>query len=78
MRRGRPGEIDPHLDLKIGIFFLAAVLGISGMVLGRPLPIYAAMVVIGAGLLLRFLRPPGPPGPVAEDVEPESGAPPGE
>ena len=56
--RREPG-IDPHLDLKIGLFFLAAVLGIAGIILGRTLPIFAAMVAIGAGLLLRFLRSPG-------------------
>lgn len=54
--RGEPG-IDPHLDVKIGLFFLAAVLGLAGIILGRTLPIFAAMVAIGAGLLLRFVRP---------------------
>lgn len=56
--RGKPaGGADPHLDLKIGLFFLAAALGVSGMLLGKPLLIYAAMVAIGVGLLLRFARP---------------------
>ncbi len=56
MNRRSPHDVDPHLDLKIGLFFVAAVLGLTGMLLARPLLIYAAMVAIGLGLLLRFLR----------------------
>ena len=58
MRRRQPG-LDPHLDLKIGLFFVAAVLGLAGIFLGRTWPIFAAMVVIGAGLLLRLVLPRG-------------------
>ena len=53
MSRG-DGSIDPHLDLKIGLFFVAAALGIGGMIFGQPMMIFAAMVVIGVGLLLRY------------------------
>ncbi|HSM35277.1 MAG TPA: hypothetical protein VK837_02685 [Longimicrobiales bacterium] len=50
-----PGpSVDPHLDLKIGLFFVAAALGLAGIFFGTPLPIYVAMVAIGIGLLLRF------------------------
>lgn len=50
-----PGPtVDPHLDLKIGLFFVAAALGLAGMFFGSTLPIYVAMVAIGVGLLLRF------------------------
>ncbi len=64
--RGRSrGGTDPHLDLKIGLFFLAAGLGVSGMLLAKPPLIYAAMVVIGVGLLLRFFGPRAEP-PTAE------------
>jgi hypothetical protein len=51
--RRAPG-VDPHLDLKIGLFFVAAVLGLGGMLFGTPIPIYLAMVAIGVGLLLRL------------------------
>jgi hypothetical protein len=50
-----PGPaVDPHLDLKIGLFFVAAALGLAGIFFGSTLPIYVAMVAIGVGLLLRF------------------------
>ncbi|HUG01445.1 MAG TPA: hypothetical protein VML95_06245 [Longimicrobiales bacterium] len=57
MRRGSERGADPYLDLKIGLFFVAAALGLSGMLFGRPVLIYGAIVAIGVGLLLRFLRP---------------------
>ncbi len=46
---------DPHLDKKIGLFFLAAVLAIIGMVTEEPWTIYAAILVLLLAFLLRFL-----------------------
>lgn len=60
---------DPHLDAKIGLFFLAAAMALTGMFLGSPWVIYGAILVLLLGLLLRFLpsrEPPpedGPGGP---------------
>lgn len=81
MRRGSEQGADPHLDLKIGLFFVAAALGLSGMLFGRPVLIYGAIVAIGVGLLLRFLRPrPGAPDADPDGADPDprraSGEPP--
>ncbi|MEN8374492.1 MAG: hypothetical protein ABFS34_03505 [Gemmatimonadota bacterium] len=74
MKRGT-GEVDPHLDLKIGLFFVAAALGVGGMFFGKTILVYLAILAIGIGLLLRFLpargsrasddpgQPPGEAGP---------------
>jgi hypothetical protein len=71
--RRAPG-VDPHLDLKIGLFFVAAVLGLGGMLFGTPIPIYLAMVAIGVGLLLRFAARRGRPSEPDGLAGPEDGA----
>jgi hypothetical protein len=70
--RRAPG-VDPHLDLKIGLFFVAAVLGLGGMLFGTPIPIYLAMVAIGVGLLLRFAARRGRPSEPDGLAGPEDG-----
>ena len=67
-RPQRPGgEVDPHLDLKILLFFVAAVLAVAGMLTGSPWTIYAAILVIVVGLLLRFLPGRGNEGGQGEE-----------
>ena len=46
---------DPWLDVKILLFFVAAALAVVGMVIGSPWTIYSGILVVIAGLLLRFL-----------------------
>ena len=54
-RRTR-GE-DPLLLLKMAIFFAAAIVAIYGMATENEWVIFAAIIVLGIGFLLRFLRP---------------------
>lgn len=54
-RRSSEEGPDPWLDLKIGLFFVAALLAVVGMAVGAPWLIYAAILVIVLGLLLRLL-----------------------
>ncbi|MDB4948488.1 MAG: hypothetical protein JWM27_1137 [Gemmatimonadetes bacterium] len=51
--RGR----DPHLNLRIGLFFVAAVLLLIGEVADRRAYAIPAVVVAIAALLLRFFAP---------------------
>ncbi|HUF50960.1 MAG TPA: hypothetical protein VMN60_09015 [Longimicrobiales bacterium] len=57
--RRRRNEPDRFLDLKIALFLVGSVSGIIGMVRGSQTLITIALVIVAAGLLLRFLTRPG-------------------
>jgi len=48
---------DPHLDLKIFLFLVGAVLAVTGMATERPLLVWLAFLPLALAFLLRFLRP---------------------
>jgi hypothetical protein len=52
--RDRRG-VDRDLDVKMLIFVVGAALGIAGMARGIDWLVYAAIVVLGLGALLRLL-----------------------
>lgn len=54
--RAPRGE-DPLLLLKMAIFIAAAAVAITGMATQQPWVIFAAILILGVGFLLRFLRP---------------------
>lgn len=51
--RSRRGE-DPHLEWKIVLFWVGAVLALAGMAMDRPVLVTVAIVVLVVGFLLRF------------------------
>ena len=67
--RDRSDEPDRFLDLKIALLLAGAVFGIMGMVRDNKTLIIIAMVIVAAGILLRFLRPRA-----REDSTPENGS----
>lgn len=46
---------DPHLDLKIAIFSIGAILAMIGMALDNQWFIYAAIGVLAVGVILRLV-----------------------
>ena len=58
--RDRSDHTDRFLDLKIALLLAGAVFGIVGMVRENRTLITIAMVIVAAGILLRFLRPRPP------------------
>lgn len=66
-RRRRAG---PHLEWKVRLFVVAAVLGLAGIYLEERWLTGAAIVLLFAGLALRFL-PTGEMSSAEDDEEPE-------
>jgi hypothetical protein len=56
--RAPRGE-DPMLLAKMIIFVIAAIVAIAGMVMNQPWVIFFAIIILGIGFLLRFIRVPG-------------------
>ena len=54
LSRRKRGQ-DPHLEWKIRLFFVGALLALFGMILDRSWLIGAAVAVLAAALLLRIL-----------------------
>ena len=52
-RRAEPGRF---LHLKIGLFFVGAAVLLAGMVTERDVVVAAAIAILAAGFLLRFLE----------------------
>ncbi len=48
---------DPWLEVKMGIFFLGALVGVVGMAMENRLVVLAAIVILAVGVLLRFVSP---------------------
>ena len=68
-RRSRKGP-DPHLNTKVILFSVGAVLGLAGMALEFPLLVVLAILVLAVGVGLRvFPRGADPP----EEADPEGG-----
>jgi len=55
-----------HLVWRVRIFAVGAGLGLGGIFLDQSLLIWAAVVVLGAGMLLRIRARPGAPAELAE------------
>jgi len=53
-----------HLTWRVRLFAVGAGLGLGGMFLEQPFLIWAAVIVLGVGVLLRFRA--APPGGTAE------------
>ena len=51
-----PRGEDPLLLIKMTLFVIASAVAFTGMALQRPLIIFLAIVLLGVGFLLRFLR----------------------
>jgi len=65
-----PQGPDPYLDIRIGLFVIGAILGVTGMVTGVPVIISFGILALAIGMLLRFLsraRSPAEPPPDADD-----------
>ncbi len=54
MKRTRRSTPDPFLFWKVAIFFLAAGVWVAGVITGRPWITGAAIVLLLAGLALRY------------------------
>jgi Na+-transporting methylmalonyl-CoA/oxaloacetate decarboxylase gamma subunit len=52
-RRSRKGH-DPHLNTKVILFSVGAVLGLAGMALEFPLLVLLAILVLAVGVALRM------------------------
>jgi len=63
-----PRGEDPLLLTKMIIFVIASIVAITGMALQRPLVIFAAIVLLGAAFLLRFIRPRDRDAPHTDDA----------
>ena len=48
---------DPHLDLKILLFLIGAILALTGMATERPTLVWLAFLPLSIVALLRFFRP---------------------
>lgn len=59
-RRNRGGP-DVWLPLKVALFIAGAAAAVAGMALQRDWLITAAIVLLGVGFLLRFVKPRGDP-----------------
>lgn len=55
-RRNRGGP-DIWLPLKVALFIVGAATAVAGMVLQRDWLVTVAIVLLGIGFLLRFLKP---------------------
>jgi hypothetical protein len=64
----QPRGEDPLLLLKMAIFFAAAVVATYGMATENEWVIFAAIIMLGLGFLLRFLRPRADPTADDHDV----------
>lgn len=53
--RSRSGEHDPYVHWKMRIFGAGAALAFAGMGIGLEWLVWAGIVVLGVGLVLRFL-----------------------
>lgn len=67
--RSRDGGEDPWILVKVRLFSAGAALALGGMLLDRSWLIWAAMGVLGVGVVLRFVPHPGRRG--AEEGEEE-------
>ncbi len=56
-RRSRTTGPDPHLEIKIALFSVGAILALVGMYLENRWVVSAAIAVLAAGFLMRFRRP---------------------
>lgn len=53
--RSRPAGEDPFLDIRIGLFVIGAVLGLTGMIRGSTITISFGILALGIGMLLGLI-----------------------